>query len=62
MAIDLDKMRAKLAALQNRGEKKESAFWKPQDGEQTIRIVPTTTWVRTPVSFHRSVTSVLMTL
>lgn len=41
MAIDLDKMRAKLAALQNRGEKKESAFWKPQDGEQTIRIVPT---------------------
>lgn len=41
MGIDLNKMRAKLEALQNRGQKKESAFWKPQDGEQTIRIVPT---------------------
>ena len=41
MAIDLNKMRAKLTALQNRGEKKDSAFWRPEDGEQTIRIVPT---------------------
>jgi len=41
MGIDLSKMRAKLDALQNRGQKKDSAFWKPQDGEQTIRIVPT---------------------
>ncbi len=41
MAIDLDKMRAKLSALENRGKKEDSAFWRPQDGEQTIRIVPT---------------------
>ena len=41
MAIDLEKMRSKLEALQNRGEKKDSAFWRPEDGEQTIRIVPT---------------------
>ena len=41
MAIDLNKMRAKLTALQSRGEKKDSAFWRPEDGEQTIRIVPT---------------------
>ena len=40
MAIDLTKMRAKLDALQNKdsGDKK---FWRPQDGEQAIRIVPT---------------------
>ena len=40
MAIDLTKMRAKLDALQNKdsGDKK---FWRPQDGEQVIRIVPT---------------------
>ncbi len=41
MAINLEKMRSKLEALQNRGQKKDSAFWRPEDGEQTIRIVPT---------------------
>ena len=41
MAIDLEKMRSKLEALHNRGEKNDSAFWRPEDGEQTIRIVPT---------------------
>lgn len=40
MAIDLNKMRSKLEALKNRGEK-DSVFWRPDDGEQTIRIVPT---------------------
>lgn len=40
MGIDMDKMRAKLSALQNKNDKK-SVFWRPQDGEQTIRIVPT---------------------
>tara|TARA_R100000664_G_scaffold33892_1_gene52547 strand:- start:343 stop:1098 length:756 start_codon:yes stop_codon:yes gene_type:complete len=39
MGINLEKMRAKLAALQNKGG--NNNFWKPQDGEQTIRIVPT---------------------
>jgi len=40
MAINLDKMREKLDKLQNRGNK-GSTFWRPADGEQTIRIVPT---------------------
>ena len=40
MGINLDKMRSRLSALQNRGGNK-NVFWKPQDGEQTIRIVPT---------------------
>ena len=39
MSINLEKMRAKLAALQNKGG--TNNFWKPQDGEQVIRIVPT---------------------
>jgi hypothetical protein len=41
MAINLSKMREKLTALENRGKKQDSVFWKPQNGEQTIRIVPT---------------------
>tara|TARA_A100001515_G_scaffold143448_1_gene144579 strand:+ start:463 stop:1209 length:747 start_codon:yes stop_codon:yes gene_type:complete len=42
MAIDMKKMRQKLAALQNKGGgNSKNAFWKPQDGDQTIRIVPT---------------------
>jgi len=40
MGIDLEKMKAKREALENRGNGK-SAFWRPEDGEQTIRIVPT---------------------
>ena len=39
MAIDLAKMREKLEAVKNRGGK--SAFWKPPEGESTIRIIPT---------------------
>ena len=39
MGIDLSKMRAKLNAVQNRGgSNKKSQFWRPEDGEQTIRI------------------------
>jgi len=41
MGINLDKMRSRLSDLQNRGGSKKNVFWKPQDGEQTIRIVPT---------------------
>ena len=42
MGINLDKMRAKLDAVQNRGgSRAKSSFWRPEDGEQTIRIVPT---------------------
>ncbi len=40
MAIDLKKMRERKFALDNRGGS-NNRFWRPQDGEQTIRIVPT---------------------
>ena len=39
MAIDLAKMRAKLDSVKNKGGK--TGFWKPPEGESTIRIVPT---------------------
>jgi len=40
MGIDLEKMKAKRDALENHGAGK-SVFWRPEDGEQTIRILPT---------------------
>ena len=40
MAINLDKIKERKVALENRGGGK-SSFWRPQDGESTIRIVPT---------------------
>ena len=40
MGINLDKMREKLATVQGNSRAK-SGFWRPEDGEQTIRIVPT---------------------
>ena len=40
MGIDLTKMKAKREALESRGNG-QSVFWRPEDGEQTIRIVPT---------------------
>ena len=40
MGIDLAKMKAKRDALENRGNGK-SAFWRPEDGETVIRILPT---------------------
>ena len=41
MAINFDKMKQKYSALNSRenGSNKKF-FWKPQDGEQTLRIVP----------------------
>ena len=41
MAINLDKMRERKAALEGKGGGNRDTFWRPQDGEQTIRIVPT---------------------
>ena len=41
MGLDLNKMKAKLAALKGNGGGGSSVFWKPQEGEQTIRILPT---------------------
>jgi|TARA_R110000796_G_scaffold20685_7_gene61381 hypothetical protein len=40
MGIDLAKMKAKREALENRGNGK-NAFWRPDDGETVIRILPT---------------------
>ena len=40
MGINLAKMKEKLDALENKGSG-ASVFWRPEDGEQTIRIVPT---------------------
>tara|TARA_Y100001970_G_scaffold52693_3_gene66670 strand:- start:20652 stop:21413 length:762 start_codon:yes stop_codon:yes gene_type:complete len=40
MAIDMKKMRERKNALENKGGN-NNRFWRPQDGEQTIRIVPT---------------------
>ena len=39
MGIDLQKMKAKREALENRDTGK-TVFWRPEDGEQTIRILP----------------------
>ena len=41
MALDLDRMRAKLNNLSGKGGKDRTEFWKPEDGESNIRIVPT---------------------
>ena len=40
MGINLDKMREKLATLKGTGGDRDS-FWRPEDGNQDIRIVPT---------------------
>jgi len=42
MALNLDKMREKLEASKNGGKKQEnSTKWRPQEGDQTIRLMPT---------------------
>jgi len=42
MAIDMKKMRAKYQNLKNKGGGgSQNLFWKPQEGEQVIRILPT---------------------
>ena len=42
MGIDMKKMREKFNTLKNKGGgKKDNLFWKPQDGDQVIRILPT---------------------
>jgi hypothetical protein len=40
MGINLAKMKEKLSALESKG-KGNSVFWRPEDGEQVLRIVPT---------------------
>ena len=41
MGIDLAKIQGRLDNLNNKGGKGNENFWRPQDGEQSIRIVPT---------------------
>ena len=42
MAIDIAKMRAKLEASKNpQARKEDSTKWKPSEGDQTLRILPT---------------------
>ena len=41
MSIDMELMRKKLAALRGEGSAENSVWFKPQEGEQVIRIVPT---------------------
>ncbi len=42
MAIDMSKMKAKMASVKGEDRKsRNDIFWRPQDGEQTIRILPT---------------------
>lgn len=41
MAINIDKMRNKLDRAEGKGGKGSDVFWKPEEGEQTIRILPT---------------------
>ena len=41
MGINLDKMREKLASLRGGGNSSNDTFWRPVDGDQDIRIVPT---------------------
>ena len=40
MALNLDLMKQKMASLTGKGEKKND-FWRPQEGENNIRIIPT---------------------
>lgn len=41
MAINFEKMKQKFDALNGKsnGDSRQNAFWKPQDGDQTVRIV-----------------------
>ncbi len=42
MALNLDAMRAKLELSRNGGKKQQdSTKWRPEEGDQTIRILPT---------------------
>ena len=40
MALDISRMKERLSTLKNQG-KSNKRFWRPQDGESVIRIVPT---------------------
>ena len=39
MAIDMSKMKERMTTLKNNGSGISNKFWKPQEGEQTVRLV-----------------------
>ena len=42
MALDMAKMKAKLQESESGGKSKsDNVFWRPQEGDQEIRLVPT---------------------
>tara|TARA_B100001094_G_C18130615_1_gene772026 strand:+ start:711 stop:1472 length:762 start_codon:yes stop_codon:yes gene_type:complete len=41
MALNLDLMKQKMNTLNGKGDSKKNNFWRPEDGENNIRIVPT---------------------
>ena len=41
MAINLDKMKAKLETSRNGGRSQNNTKWRPSEGDQTIRLLPT---------------------
>jgi len=40
MALDFDAIRRKVAQLSGNGPRKSSVFWRPDEGEYTVRLVP----------------------
>ena len=42
MGINMDKMRERMATLKGNGNTRKNSFWKPEEGEQTIRLVAPT--------------------
>jgi len=41
MALDLAKMKTKLQESESGGKKSDNAFWRPTEGDQEVRFVPT---------------------
>ena len=39
MGINMDRMRERMATLKGNGNARKNNFWKPEEGEQTIRLV-----------------------
>jgi hypothetical protein len=39
MGINMDKMRERMETLKGNGNARKNSFWKPEEGEQTIRLV-----------------------
>lgn len=40
MALDMKKMKERMNALKNNGNATSNKFWRPQEGDQVVRIVP----------------------